>query len=520
MFTKIKDSIIIEAKNFSKAIVVPILYLPAIGTMVAICSLVINPNIKEMLPFINIPIIQNFFQTLHACLMAIFQNLGPIFAIGIAAGLAKQRKEQAVLIAFMSLFLYLAAQQTYLSITGQLVEANLMTAAGQASMLGFQIVDMGVFIGIIIGIVVSIIFNKYYEKDLGDIFSIYGGTRFVFLVCIPTMVFLAILMTFIWPPVQVVIAKTANVMLNTGGFGYFLFGFLERFLLPTGLHHLIGSPIWYTELGGSAIIDGEKFVGAWNMAIAELNNPTITKLSTTVIFNNINLVKIFGLTGVGLAMISTAKEENKRNAKMILLPAIITSVLAGITEPLEFTFLFLSPMLFFIYSLVVGGFFAILYVLNITTITAGGLLETLALNLPVSAAKSNWMLFFAIGIIQLIVMFFLFRWYIQKFDIKTPGREANIELIDRKAYESLKSGENKKTKIGEIILSALGGKDNIKTVDNCFTRLRLTLDKTDEIDEALLKENGAAGVVISGHEVQVIYGPNVTKYRSALEELL
>ena len=334
------------------------------------------------------------------------------------------------------------------------------------------------------------------------------------------MVFLAILMTFIWPPVQVVIAKTANVMLNTGGFGYFLFGFLERFLLPTGLHHLIGSPIWYTELGGSAIIDGEKFVGAWNIAIAELNNPTITKLSTTVIFNNINLVKIFGLTGVGLAMISTAKEENKRNAKMILLPAIITSVLAGITEPLEFTFLFLSPMLFFIYSLVVGGFFAILYVLNITTITAGGLLETLALNLPVSAAKSNWMLFFAIGIIQLIVMFFLFRWYIQKFDIKTPGREANIELIDRKAYESLKSGENKKTKIGEIILSALGGKDNIKTVDNCFTRLRLTLDKTDEIDEALLKENGAAGVVISGHEVQVIYGPNVTKYRSALEELL
>lgn len=525
-----KDKVLKLMQRFSKAIVVPVMFLPAIGIATVVCNVMINPNIAEYIPFLKNETLYTTFKVLYDALMSIFTNLGPIFAIGIALGLAKKKKEQAALVSFMCLFVYLAAQQGYLSITGQLADPAALYGSGQAMMLGFQVIDMGVFIGIIMGVIIGLLHNRYCDKDLGTILSVYGGTRFVFLLGIPIVIVLAIANTYLWPPIQDLITKSSEFMLSSGPFGYFSFGFLDRLLIPTGLHHLIGSPIWYTELGGVATVAGEVYTGAWNIALAELADPNVAKLSETVIFNNTNLVKIFGLSGASLAMIKCAKPELKTKAKAIIIPAILTSVLAGITEPIEFTFLFLSPMLWLIYSLLAGSFFALLSIFNIATISAGGLIETLLYNVPAGAVKTEWPLYMLMGLVQAVVFYFVFVWFIKKKNLKTPGREddGEVKLITKEDYDKrqgkleVKDNENKQGKeasnVGEIILKAVGGEANIAYVDNCFTRLRLELKDTSLVDEALLKQHDAKGVVNNGSEVQIIYGVNVNKYRKALED--
>lgn len=514
-----KDKIIKAMQKFSKAIVVPVLFLPAVGIMLVLCNLMVNPNITKYLTFLNNKVIFTVFTVFRDALMSIFTNLGPIFAIGIAFGLAKRKKEQAALVSFMSLFIYLAGQNSYLNLTGKLVKPDALYGSGQATMLGFQIIDMGVFLGIIIGLIVGFIHNKYCEKDLGEIFSVYGGSRFGFLILIPIMIALAIINTYIWPPVQYLIGSMSKMMLHSGPFGYFAFGFLERFLVPTGLHHLIGSPIWYTELGGAAEVGGKLYTGAWNIALAQLADPTVVKLSRTTIFNNTTFVKIFGLAGASLAMIKTAKLENKQKAKAVILPAMLTSVFAAITEPIEFTFLFLSPLLWLIHSLLTGAFLAILYILNITCVSSGGILETLLYNIPAGIQKTGWPGFIAVGLVQAVVYFYVFKWFIQKFDLKTPGREdGEVKLITKQEFEKKKNVAG--NELGMAILKAIGGKDNLILVDSCFTRLRLELKDMSVIDEELLKEYNSKGVVKNGDEVQIIYGVNVGKYRKALEDAL
>lgn len=255
-----KEKIVGVMQTFSKAIVAPVLYLPAIGIVLVICNFMTNHNIISALPFLGNDVIQIIFKVMYNGLITVFNNLGPIFAIGVAFGLAKKKKEHAALVAFLCLFIFCAAQNSFLSLTERLHEA---TGNGQNMMLGFQIVDMGVFLGIIIGVVVGLLHNKFCDKDLGEVLSVYGGTRFVFLVSIPVMFVLAILFAYIWPPIQSLITKLATFISTSGGIGFFTFGFLERLLIPTGLHHLIGSALWYTDLGGVATIGGETYSGSW-----------------------------------------------------------------------------------------------------------------------------------------------------------------------------------------------------------------------------------------------------------------
>ena len=517
-----KEKLVGMMQSFSKAIVVPVLYLPAIGLILVICNFVTNPNILGWLPFLGNDVVQTIFKVMSSGLMSVFNNLGPIFAIGVAFGMAKKKKEHAALVAFLSLFIFCASQNSFLSLTGQLHEA---TGNGQGMMLGFQIVDMGVFLGIIIGIIVGNLHNRYYDKDLGEVLSIYGGTRFVFLLCIPTMLVLAILFAYIWPPIQAVITSIATFIGTSGGIGYFTFGFLERLLIPTGLHHLIGSAIWYTDLGGVTTIAGETYSGAWAVALAELSDPGTAKLSLTTIFNNVTLVKVFGLSGAGLAMLHCAKPSLKKKAKAIYIPAILTSCLAAITEPIEFTFLFVSPILFVIHSLLTGVFFYLLYFFQITSCTAGGIFETLLYNVPAGIAKTGWPWFCLLGLVQFAVYYVVFKWFILKFDVKIPGRDEDeeVKLVTKKDYEALKNADKKDVKaneIGELIYQAVGGIENIKNIDNCFTRLRVVVADLDKVDDVMLKSTGSRGVVRRGNEIQIIYGTNVTKFRKYLEDYL
>ena len=519
-----KEKLVGAMQKFSKAIVTPVLYLPAIGLVLVICNFITNPTIVSAVPFLGNELIQTLFKVMYNGLISVFNNLGPIFAIGIAFGIARKKKEHAALVAFICLFIFCAAQNSFLTLTNQLHEA---TGNGQGMMLGFQIVDMGVFLGIVIGLVVGTIHNKYYDKDLGEVLSVYGGTRFVFLVCIPVMFVLAISFAYLWPPVQSGINYVTHFISTSGGAGYFTFGFLERLLIPTGLHHLLGSAMWYTDLGGVATIGGQTYSGAWAIALAELGDPSVAKLSLTTIFNNVTLVKVFGLSGAGLAMLHCAKPSMKKKAKAIYIPAILTSCLAAITEPIEFTFLFVAPILFVIHAVLTGVFFFLLYFFQITCVSAGGIFETLLYNLPAGIGKTGWPWFLMLGLLQFVIYYVVFKWYIKKFDVKIPGRDEaeDVKLLSKKEFQQLKNQDTSNpqplgNELGKLIYEAIGGIDNFSNIDNCFTRLRVTVHDLDKVNEALLKESGSKGVVKRGNEIQIIYGVNVNKFRKYLEDYM
>ena len=527
-----KEKMIGGLQKFSKAMISSVLYLPAIGLVMVVCNIFTNANITNALPFLQQDWLYIPFKVIYDALLSIFANLGPIFAIGIAFGLAKKKKEHAALVAFMSLFVYLAAQQSFLTLTDRLTETT-GGATGQAMMLGFQVINAGVFIGIIIGVIVGVVHNKYCDKDLGSIFSVYGGTKFVFLVMIPIMLALAIGFVYIWPPIQHGINNLTHFIGTSGAPGFFVFGFLNRLLIPTGLHQILESVIYYTDLGGVAEVGGQVIAGARNIALAEIADPETTKLHISTVFACASIAKMFGLTGAGLAMLKCSKPEQKTKAKAIFIPAILTSALTGITEPLEFTFLFVSPMLFVIHSVLTGCALVALYLLNVSCCTMGSLIDVFLYNVPAGVQKTNWPMFFVVGIVLLIVYYFVFKWYILKFDVKTPGRDDSDEvaLVTKDDYKKKKAKDvsNDKTKndkttaaleTGRKILEAVGGKENIVSIDNCFTRLRLELKDLDVLDEQLLKETGSKGIVKRGQETQIIYGTDVNKYRKMLEDYL
>ena len=488
-----------------------------------ICNIFTNANITNAFPALQQDWLYIPFKVIYDALLSIFANLGPIFAIGIAFGLARKKKEHAALVAFMSLFVYLASQQSFLKLTGRLTEST-GGATGQAMMLGFQVINAGVFIGIIIGIITGLLHNKYCDKDLGTIFSVYGGTKFVFLLMIPVMLALSIGFIYIWPPIQNAINGLTGFIGTSGAPGFFVFGFLNRLLIPTGLHQILESVIYYTDLGGVATIGGQVIAGARNIALAEIADPATAKLHISTVFACASIAKMFGLTGAGLAMLKCAKPEQKNKAKAIFIPAILTSALTGITEPIEFTFLFVSPMLFIIHSVLTGVALVALYFLNVTCCTMGSLIDVFLYNVPAGIEKTNWPMFLIVGIVLLVIYYVIFHWYILKFDIKTPGRDDSeeVQLITKEQYKHRKADleKNEDVDTGRKIEEALGGRENIVTIDNCFTRLRVELKNMDLLKEELLKETGSRGTVKRGQEIQVIYGTNVIKFRKMLEDNL
>lgn len=522
-----KDTIVGGLQKFSKAMISSVLYLPAIGMVMVVCNIFINDNIINAVPILKQDWLYIPFKVIYDALLAIFANLGPIFAIGIAFGLARKKKEHAALVAFMSLFVYLASQQSFLKLTGRLTETT-GGETGQAMMLGFQVINAGVFVGIVIGVIVGIVHNKYCDKDLGTIFSVYGGTKFVFLLLIPVMLVLSIGFVYIWPPIQNVINRLTYFIGTSGAAGFFTFGFLNRLLIPTGLHQILESVIYYTDLGGVAEIGGQVIAGARNIALAEIADPNTTKLSISTVFACCSIAKMFGLTGAGLAMLKCAKPEQKNKAKAIFIPAILTSALTGITEPLEFTFLFVSPVLFIIHSVLTGVALVVLYLLNVTSCTMGSIIDVFLYNVPAGVEKTNWPMFLLVGVVLMCLYYVIFTWYIKKFDVKTPGRDDNeeVSLITKSDYRKKKTEEKNQEKKntdlenGKKIADAIGGKDNIVSIDNCFTRLRLELNDIDLLNEQLLSETGSKGVVKRGQEIQIIYGTDVIRYRKMLEDYL
>ncbi len=265
--------------------------------------------------------------------------------------------------------------------------------------LGVQILDMGVFLGIILGIVTAMVHNRFCETEFQNAFQIYGGSRFVFIVLIPVTVLLAVLLTYVWPFVQMGITSLGGFINRSGNFGIFIYGALERLLIPTGLHHLVYTPFLYTSLGGIETIGGQVFEGARNIYYAEIADPSIQVLSRSVIWDARGISKMFGLMGACLAMYHTARPENRNKIKAILIPAAFTSFIAGVTEPIEFSFMFVAPVLFIVHAGLSGLSMVVLNILNVRAIGPNGFLDFLLFNVPLGIQKTGWPMYIVTGLI-------------------------------------------------------------------------------------------------------------------------
>lgn len=523
-----KEKIMDGLQKFSKAMFIPVLILPIAGILIAVGNLFTNTRLQDVLPFLNNPVTIGFGTLLSGSLTAILTNLGVIFCVGLAVGLANKKKSEAGFISLLAFLVFINAMNKFMGLQGMLVEGSL-SGTGQTTVLGVQVLDMGVFLGLILGVIVAMVHNRFCETEFNNAFQIYGGTRFVFIVLIPIMVLLAVAMTYIWPFAQAGINALGGFIQSTGNFGLFIYGMLERLLIPTGLHHLVYTPFLYTSLGGVETIGGQVFEGARNIYYAEIADESIKVLSQSVIWDARGISKMFGLIGACLAMYHTARPENRGKIKAMLIAAATTSFIAGVTEPIEFSFLFVAPILFVVHAILAGSSFVVLNLIGCRAIGPNGFIDFLLYNVPLGVEKTRWPLYIVVGVVYFALYYVVFRFLIVKLNLKTLGRESDgmeMKLHSKAEYKAKVASEStaKEQDNGvdaAVIVEALGGKDNILKVTNCYTRLRTELANPDVVDEETLKNRtGASAVVRKGKNVQVVYGLKVNAVRKAVDEEL
>lgn len=526
-----KEKVMDGLQRFSKAMFIPVLILPIAGILIALGNVFTNPRLLEAVPILDNPFTTGFGSILSGSLVSILSNLGLIFCVGLAVGLANKKKSEAGFTSVLGYLVFINAMNKFMELSGILIEADDLQGTGQSMVLGVQVLDMGVFLGIVLGVVTAFVHNKYAETEFNNAFQIYGGSRFVFIVLIPVVVLLAILFTYIWPFFQSGINSLGTLINQSGNFGLFLYGMLERLLIPTGLHHLVYTPFLYTSLGGVQEVGGQVFEGARNIYFAEIADPSVQVLSEGVIWDARGISKMFGLIGACLAMYQTASPEKKQQAKAILIPAAVTSFIAGVTEPIEFSFMFIAPILFVVHSVFSGLSMVVLNLFNVRAIGPNGFIDFILYNIPLGQEKTNWMMYVVVGLMFFALYYFTFRLLITKLNLKTIGREDEGEetkLYSKQEYKDIKQtegatvqSETKQIGLASTIVNALGGPDNIESVTNCYTRLRLVLNEPNKVNERVLKnETGASGIVVKDQNVQVVYGLQVNSIRKSVDEFL
>ena len=502
-----------KLQDFSRAMIGPVLYLPVVGLLIALLSMTTNK--LWVAEDSSLFLLGKYASSM---LWAIMNNLGFFFCLGLASGLAKTRKAEAAFVAAMTWFMYLAANNSWLTLTRRLVEGSSnaqLYGSGQTFIFGFQVIDMGVFLGIILGCAVAFIHNRFVDIEFRGAFSIYGNSKLVLIVMIPLVGVFAIATVYFWPIVEHGISALTGVMKTFGAAGVFLYGFLNRFLIPTGLHHLIWSPFVFTSIGGQLLIDGQTIVGAKPIFLAEIADNTGGALSDSARFLTYGMVKMFGTAGMALAFYKTAKPENKQKLKVTLIPLIVTSFFVGITEPFEFLFIFTAPVLWLVYSLVDGFFQMLAWLLDVRVCATNGIIDFIVYNIPAGAHLTRWPVFVALGLAETAAMYFIGKFLILRFRMRTPGQEQQDEALSRAANASVPAKAS-----GEQVILGLGGKDNVCSVGNCFTRLRVDVRDPALIQEHILKTSGGTSVIIKGNHVQVIYGLGVNKIRNAVDRYL
>jgi len=526
-----KDKIFGVLQRVGRSFMLPIAILPVAGLFLGIGGSFTNATMLDAYGLTGIigpgTFAYSILSVMSAAGNVVFGNLPLIFAMGVAIGMAKKEKEVAALAAAIAFFIMHASIGAMINIHGG-TDALLSGAA--TSVLGITSLQMGVFGGIIVGLGVAALHNKYYKIELPQVLSFFGGTRFVPIVSAITYLIVGILMFYVWPPVQAGIYKVGDIVLQSGYAGTWVYGLMERLLIPFGLHHVFYLPFWQTAVGGTAEVGGKLIEGAQNIFFAELGTQGIThfSVSATRFMSGKFPLMIFGLPGAALAMYHCAKPEKRKVVGGLLLSAALTSMLTGITEPIEFTFLFVAPLLYGIHCVFAGLAYMLMHMLGVGVgmTFSGGFIDLFLFGILQGNAKTSWIWVPIVGIGYFVVYYVLFTILIKKLDLKTPGRDDSeeVKLYRRSDLEAKKNSENgdagEVDELSAMICRGLGGKNNISDVDCCATRLRCTVHKAELVNDTLLKQTGASGVVHKGVGVQIIYGPRVTVIKSNLEDYL
>lgn len=521
-----KDKIFSVLQRVGRSFMLPIAILPVAGLLLGIGGSFTNETMLSAYHLTGVmgpgTILYALFTVMSEAGNIVFGNLPIIFAMGVAIGMANKEKEVAALAAAIAFFIMHASISAMITINGG---ADAMLNGATTSVCGITSLQMGVFGGIIVGLGVAALHNKYYKIELPQVISFFGGTRFVPIISALVYTLVGIAMFFVWPVVQKGIYAVGDVVIASGYFGTWVYGLMERLLIPFGLHHVFYLPFWQTAVGGTMEVNGQMIEGAQNIFFAQLADPSAPKFAVeaTRFMSGKFPLMIFGLPGAALAMYRCARPEKRKVVGGLLLSAALTSMLTGITEPIEFTFLFVAPALYGIHCVFAGAAYMLMHIckVGVGMTFSGGIIDMVLFGILPGQARTNWIWIVIVGIGYFIVYYFLFTFLIKKFDLKTPGREDDDE--ETKLYtkaDYLAKGAKAEDATSDMIMRGLGGKKNITTVDCCATRLRCTVEDPSLVREGLLKASGASGVIHKGNGVQVIYGPHVTTIKSNLEDYL
>lgn len=529
-----KDKIFGVLQRVGRSFMLPIALLPVAGLLLGIGSSFTNATTIETYHLGKFiyegGVLYTILDIMSKTGSAVFDNLALLFAMGVAIGMAKKEKEVAALSGAIA---YIVMNTTISALITAKGGVEAMAENSTTSVLGITTLQMGVFGGILVGLGVAALHNKFYKTELPQVLSFFGGTRFVPIVSTVTYLIVGIIMFYLWPIVQLGISKLGVLVLNSGYAGTWIYGILERALIPFGLHHVFYMPFWQTELGGSMMIDGNMVAGAQNIFFAELASKSteVFSVSATRFMAGKFPFMIFGLPAAAFAMYKTARPEKKKVVGSLLLSAALTSMITGITEPLEFTFLFVAPLMYAVHCVLAGLSYMLMHILNVGVgmTFSGGLIDMTLFGILQGNAKTHWIWIVVVGLIYAVVYYFVFYFMITKMNLKTPGREPDDvepKLYRRSDVNEVKAAKVKSTDkrasdvVSAMILKGLGGKDNLSDVDCCATRLRVTVNDASKVMDDMLKASGASGVIHKGNGIQVIYGPKVSVIKSDLEDFI
>ena len=527
-----KDKIFGVLQRVGRSFMLPIALLPVAGLLLGIGSSFTNETMLAAYGLNSVihpgTLIYTILDVMSQTGSAVFNNLALLFAMGVAIGMARKEKEVAALSGAVAYIIMNTAIQAMINAAGGV---DAMPANSTTTMLGITTLQMGVFGGIVVGLGVAALHNKFYKIELPQVLAFFGGTRFVPIISSIVYLVVGIAMFYIWPVVQSGIAALGALVLASGYAGTFIYGLLERALIPFGLHHVFYMPFWQTAVGGTAIIDGMTVTGAQNIFFAELASKatTVFSVSATRFMAGKFPFMMFGLPGAALAMYHCAKPEKKKAAGGLLLSAALTAFLTGITEPLEFTFIFVALPMYAVHCVLAGLSFMLMHILNVGVgmTFSGGLIDLVLFGAMQGNAKTHWIWVVVVGAVYFVLYYLIFRFMISKFDYKTPGRDdaEEVKLYTRADVNARSAASGSNAPAGDdpvsaLIVEGLGGTDNLSDVDCCATRLRCTVKDAALVRQDVLKASGASGVICKGNGVQVVYGPKVAVIKAKLEDYL
>ena len=527
-----KDKIFGVLQRVGRSFMLPIALLPVAGLLLGIGSSFTNETMLAAYGLNSVihpgTLIYTILDVMSQTGSAVFNNLALLFAMGVAIGMARKEKEVAALSGAVAYIIMNTAIQAMINAAGGV---DAMPANSTTTMLGITTLQMGVFGGIVVGLGVAALHNKFYKIELPQVLAFFGGTRFVPIISSIVYLVVGIAMFYIWPVVQSGIAALGALVLASGYAGTFIYGLLERALIPFGLHHVFYMPFWQTAVGGTAIIDGVTVTGAQNIFFAELasKSTTVFSVSATRFMAGKFPFMMFGLPGAALAMYQCAKPEKKKVAGGLLLSAALTAFLTGITEPLEFTFIFVALPMYAVHCVLAGLSFMLMHILNVGVgmTFSGGLIDLVLFGVMQGNDKTHWMWVVVVGAVYFVLYYIIFRFMISKFDYKTPGRDdaEEVKLYTRADVNARSAASGSTAPAGDdpvsaLIVEGLGGADNLSDVDCCATRLRCTVKDVALVKQDVLKASGASGVICKGDGVQVVYGPKVAVIKAKLEDYL